>query len=255
MTHERPRGLFGRLRSLIRGMFAIWVRDTERQNPRAVYEQAIGERMRQYRELKEAVAGILYMRNKLEGEITERRAEIARLHDQTRRAVRRGEDGISLTLISNKQALMEDLERAERELEGVRSEAEEAKGNLVRFREEIRTLTREKGRMLVTLANAQARQRIQDALDGLSVDAEMKALEGVREHIARMSTEGRLDRELGDDGMRHRLRVIRDEVRTEGARRELDELKAQLRPQALPEPAPAEEDIARPERVAPVAAS
>ena len=25
MTHERPRGLFGRLRSLIRGMLAIWV--------------------------------------------------------------------------------------------------------------------------------------------------------------------------------------------------------------------------------------
>jgi phage shock protein A len=230
------------------------VRDTERQNPRAVYEQAISERMRQYRELKEAVAGILYMRNKLDGEITERRAEIARLHDETRRAVRRGEDNISLTLISNKQALMEDLERAERELEGVRSEAEEAKGNLVRFREEIRSLTREKGRMLVTLANAQARRRIQDALDGLSVEAEMKALEGVREHIARMSTEGRLDRELGDDGQRHRLREIRDEIRTEGARRELDALKAQLRPQALPEPAPAEEDIARPERVVPVAA-
>ena len=89
MTHERPRGLFGRLRSLIRGIFAIWVRDTERQNPRAVYEQAISERVRQYRELKEAVAGILYMRNKLEHEITERRAEIARLHDDLRRGVRR----------------------------------------------------------------------------------------------------------------------------------------------------------------------
>ena len=37
---------------------------------RAVYEQAIDERTRQYRQLKEAVAGILYMRNKLEAEIT-----------------------------------------------------------------------------------------------------------------------------------------------------------------------------------------
>jgi phage shock protein A len=253
MTYERPRGLLGRLRSLIRGIFAIWVRDTERQNPRAVYEQAINERTRQYRELKEAVAGILYMRNKLEGEIGERRAEIARLHDETRRAVRRGEDDISLTLIAHKQALMEDLERAERELEGVRSEAKEAKANLVRFREEIRGLNREKGRMLATLANAQARRRIQEALEGLSVDAEMKALEGVREHIARISTEGTLDRELGDDGMRHRLRAIRDEIRTEGARRELAALKAQLRPQALPEPAPADEDAAVPERVVPVA--
>jgi len=233
MTHDRPRGLFGRLRNLMKGMFSIWLRDTERQNPRAIYEQAINERMGQYRDLKEAVAGILYMRTKLEAEITERRVEIARLHDETRRAVRRGEDDISLTLIAHKQALMEDLDRAERELESVRSEAEEAKSNLVRFREEIRSLNHEKGRMLATLANAQARRRIQEALEGLSVDAEMKALEGVREHIARISTEGKLDRELGDDGMRTRLRAIRDEARNEGARRELESLKAKLRPQSL----------------------
>ena len=254
MITERPRGLFGRLTNLIRGIFGIWLRDTERQNPRAVYEQAINERMRQYRDLKEAVAGILYMRTKLESEITERRAEIARLHDETRRSVRRGEDDISLTLIAHKQVLMDDLERADRELEGVRSEAEEAKTNLVQFREEIRSLNREKGRMLATLANAQARRRIQEALEGLSVDAEMKALEGVREHIARISTEGRLDRELGgDDGMRERLRSIRDDVRTEGARRELEALKQQLRHSALPERAP-ESVAVREERVIPVVA-
>ncbi len=206
------------------------------------------------RDLKEAVAGILYMRTKLESEITERRSEIARLHDETRRAVRRGEDDISLTLIAHKQVLMEDLERAERELEGVRSEAEEAKTNLIQFREEIRSLNREKGRMLATLASAQARRRIQEALEGLSVDAEMKALEGVREHIARISTEGRLDRELGgDDGMRARLRSIRDEVRSEGARRELEALKHQLRPSVLPERAP-ESAAVHEERVIPVIA-
>ena len=175
------------------------------------------------------------MRNKLEAEIVDRRAEIARMHEDIRRAVRRGQDDISLTLISQKQSLMEDLERSEREFEGLRAEAEEAKANLVSFREEIRSLVHEKGRMLATLANAQARRRIQEALEGLSVDAEMKALEGVREHIARISTEGNLDRELGGDQML-RLREIRDEARSDAARRELDEFKRQLRPQALPEP-------------------
>lgn len=233
MTHEpreRPRSLFGRLRNLMRAIFAGWIRGGEIQNPRAVYEQAIHERTVQYRQLKEAVAGILYMRNKLEAEITERRAEIARLHDDVRRAVRRGHDDLSVRLIAQKQALLDDLERAERELEAVRSEAEEAKANLVRFRGEIRSLVREKSRMLATLANAQARRRIHEALEGLSVDAEMKALETVREHIARISTEGRLDRELGDDGLRTRLRAIRDEAREEAARSELEELKRELLP-------------------------
>jgi len=244
MTYEprdRPRSLLSRLRNLLRGMFAVWIRDSETQNPRAVYEQAIDERARQYRQLKEAVAGILYMRNKLEAEITERRADIARTHDDIRRAVRRGQDDISLTLIAQKQSLMEELERAERELEGVRSEAEEAKVNLVRFREEIRGLVREKSRMLATLANAQARRRIQEALEGLSVDADMRALESVREHVARLSTEGSLERELGDPGLRTRLRAIRDEAREEAARSELAEIKQQLLPEAAVAAAPAAE--------------
>ena len=86
MSGTRP-SLFGRFRSLMRGLFGGWIRDRENRSPQAVYEQAIEERVRQYRELKEAVAGILYMRTKLEGEIGERRAEIARLHDDIRRAV------------------------------------------------------------------------------------------------------------------------------------------------------------------------
>ena len=246
----RPRGLFGRLRSLIHGMFALWIRQSERQNPRAVYEEAIHERVRQYRELKEAVAGILYMRNKLEAEITERRVEIAGMHDDIRRGIRRGQDDVALTLIARKQQLMGELEHAERELEGVRSEAEEAKVNLVRFRDEIRSLEREKGRMLATLANAQARRRMQETLEGLSVDAEMQALEGVREHIARLATEGSLERELGNEPMRSRLAAIRDEARQDAARRELDELVRQLRSGALPQATSASDA----ERTVPVAA-
>ncbi len=233
---QESRGLLGRLFNLIRGVFAVWIRDGEEQNPRAVYESAINERTRQYHELKQAIAGILYMRNKLEAEISERRAEIARMHDDVKRAVRRGQDEIAVTLIAQKQTLLDELERSERELEGVRAEAEDAKNNLVRFREEIRALVREKGRMLATLANAQARRRIQQALEGLSVDAEMRALEGVREHIGKLATEGTLEREIGEDeGLRQRLRAIRDDARTESARRELEELKRQYRPQALAE--------------------
>jgi phage shock protein A len=224
---ERPRGILARMSSLFRGVFTLWMRDKEHENPEAVYEQAINERTRQYRELKDAVAGILFMRNKIEAEITERRAEIARLHDDVRRAIRRGEDDVSISLIAHKQALFEDLERAEQELDGVRAEADEAKNNLIRFREEIRSLIREKGRMMATLANAKARRRLRAALDGLSVEEEMVALENVREHIGKAATAGELDREIGDTGMRARLRALRDDARHDAARVELERLKSE----------------------------
>jgi phage shock protein A len=135
-----------RFTNLVRAMFGGWVRKSERRNPAAVYEQAIEDRARQYRELKEAVAGILYMRNKLEAEIHERRIEVARVEGDVRNAVDRGRDDLSLTLIEHKQRLAEDLERAERELDAVRCEADEAKTNLLRFREELRSLARRRAR-------------------------------------------------------------------------------------------------------------
>ena len=233
-TVERQ-GMFARFESLVRGFFSGWVRGRENRNPELVYEQAIEGRVRQYRALKKAVAGILYMRTKLEAEINERRAEIARLHDDIRTAVRRDREEIAVSLIAQKHVLFEDLERAEQELEGVRGEADEAKANLVLFREEIRTLVREKGRMMATLANAQARHRLQLAIDGMSVDAEMAALESVREHIGRLSTEGTIDRELGtDDVMRQRVRAFRDEARHEAARAELDQLREEFNATIIP---------------------
>jgi phage shock protein A len=218
-------------------MFAVWIKEGEESNPSAVYEGAINERRRQYRDLKEAVAGILFMRNKLESEINERRVEIARLHDDIRGAVRRGQDDLSVSLIESKQVLAEDLERSERELQGIRSEADEAKENLIRFREEIRNLTREKGRMLATLANARVRRRLGEALEGFSVEADMRALESVREYIARVSTENELDRELGEDvDSQRRIRAIREDARHEAARRELEELKRNLVPREINPP-------------------
>ena len=235
ITFDRPHGLLARFAHLVRTRCSGWLRRTERRHPAAVYEQAVEDRTRQYRDLKEAVAGILYMRNKLEAEIHERQIEIARVEEDVRGAISRGQDELSLTLIEHKQRLAEDLERAERELDTVRREADEAKANLLHFREELRTLSREKGRLLATLANAVARRRLTEALEGLSVDADVRALDGVREQIARIATEGQLDRELAgaDDVLRRRVRAIRDDARREAARRELAERKSAFGARAL----------------------
>jgi len=220
----------------VSGFFSIWIKDRETDNPRVVYEQAIDDRVRQYAELKQAVAGILYMRNKLEAEIRERRSELARAQDLIRRSVERGDDELALRLIEQKELIMADLERDQRELAEVGAEVETAKANLVKFRGDIRALEREKVRIMAQLANARARQRIQAAIDGLSVDSDMKALDNVREHVAKLRAEGTIDRELGDQGMQVRVREIRAEARSEAARQELDELKRRMRPDVLAVP-------------------
>jgi phage shock protein A len=226
---DRRTGFFARLSGLFRGMMSGWMRDREEDNPRAVYENAIAERVKQYRQLKDAVAGILYMRNKLEAELCDRREELARTLEDIRRAVRRGDDEVGLALIQRKQALIGEIDRAEGEFVGLKNEAEEAKGNLVRFREEIRSLEHEKGQTLARIANASARRRIKNAIDGLSVDADMRALENVRTHVAKLNTENDLDKELGiADDVSQRIKAIRQEAHDDASRRELEELKREM---------------------------
>ncbi len=225
MDSQRP-GFFARLGSLLRGLGFGWVRDREERNPRAVYEQAIQARLAQYRSLKDAVAGILYTRNKLEAELAERRQELARTVDDIRRALTRSDDAAGLALVQHKQNVSADVERVEGEVETLRGEAEDAKKNLMRFREEIRALEHEKGRMLAALASARARRRMHEALDGLSVEADVQALENVRMHVQRSVAAASLERELGaGDETTQRIRTLRREAIAEGARREFEELK------------------------------
>jgi phage shock protein A len=79
--------------------------------------------------------------------------------------------------------------------------------------------------MLARLANANARLRLQEMLSGLSPDADIQALDGVREHIERTVEEARLTREVADEDLERRLGYIRDAETTAAARAQLTEMK------------------------------
>ena len=56
------------------------------------------------------------MRNKIQADLVERRAEVGQLREDIRRCVERGEDDLALTLIGQRQHLDEEIARAEQEL-------------------------------------------------------------------------------------------------------------------------------------------
>lgn len=228
-VHRSP-SLLARFFGLVRGRLFGSLRAAEERHPRAVYERAIEARLRQYDDLRRAAAGVLYLRNRTDAEIAERRRELTTLVDEIQRTVRRGDDDAALALIGHRHAVEEDLERCRRERVRVGQEAEEAKQSLLRFRDEIRALERERVRSLSMLATASARRRLREAIDGTSLDADLRALDTVREHVAREASSREIDDELEADGVDARLRALRVARGDEAARRELAELRARLRP-------------------------
>lgn len=220
-------GFFQRISNLWRGFLSLWISNIEQDNPEAVYESAINERVRKYQELKKAVSGIVYLRDKLGAELEEKEREFKEVNAQIPVAVEEGEDEVALLLIQKKDELTTAIERLSKELDKVAAQAEESKGGLLQFQGEIEKLRREKDEMMAAKATADARIQIQETLSGLTTDADIAALDNVRTGIKKLQAEADVGAEVEGSTLDAKLRKIKDRSATSSARSQLDELKRQ----------------------------
>ena len=225
---------FSRLTNLLRGTLSHWLGGRERRNPAAVYESAIQQRLDQYGKLREAAAGVLYMRGKISGEVELKSAALRALNRQIDIAVDRDEDDVALALIQRRTGISADLERLNRELAELNPEAEAAKKNLIDFQSDVARLRDEKIRVMARLANAQARLRLQETIKGLAPDADVQALEEVRAYVERLTAEVQVSREVADGELAQRLDDIREAESEAAARAELEEIRRVRRRSLVP---------------------
>lgn len=218
-------GMIARLRNLIEGAFGQWMKGREHRHPGAVYEAAIQARVEQYAKLREAAAGVIYMRGKLGKELSEKTVALVAVGRDLDLAVAHDDDAVALVLIARRQRLQSEVDRLHEEVGEVTAEAEAAKTNLIRFQEEIARLKEEKVRMLAKWANARAKRHLQQTLDGLTATADIRALEEVREHIQRLAGELEVQRELAEGGVGAKLAQTRQAEAEAAAHAELVERK------------------------------
>jgi phage shock protein A len=223
-----------RLRNLIGGKLSRWLKSREAHDPEAVYEAAISDRIRRYQQLKNAAAGAIYMRNKLERELKQKSAELSEVAEQAGQAADINEDQCALILIRRKHELEAECEGVKEELSQLTVEAEDAKKNLIGFKSEIDKLKTEKVRMLARLRNAQARMRVERALEEFSYDEDLRALQEVRESIQQMLTRAGVNREIHASEIDQKLEEIRRRNAEAKVQAELDELKRSRRPPLVP---------------------
>lgn len=220
-------GIFGRIRNLWRGFLSLFVSGMETRNPRAVYEAAIEQRRKQFESLKKSVASVMLLRDRLDKRLSEKRRELDVARQELDAAVDGGDDDVALSLIEKKDRLSDEIAELKSDLDKATMETEEAKKSLVSFRDSIEQLKVEKERMLALKATAEARITIQEQLEGLSADADIRALEGVRDHIQKLRAQADISRELKESDLEKRLLKIREATGASSARRQLEELKKQ----------------------------
>jgi len=218
-----------RILSLFGGKLRRWVKARESRDPEAVYESAIADRVRRYQQLKSAAAVVIYMRSKLERDLKRKTTELVEVAEQAVQAADMNEDQCALILLRRKHDLNAEIDRLKEELTQLTTEAEDAKKNLVAFKDEIEKLKVEKVRMMARLRNAQARVRIQQALESLSYDEDVRSLEEVRESIQQTLAQAGVNRELHSAEVDEKLAEIRRRNAETKAQAELDDIKRRRR--------------------------
>lgn len=223
---EAALGFFTRLANLWSGFLSLWVSDLEKDHPEIAYENSINAMVEKYGTLKKATAAIIRRREEIESRFTSKTKELDQIEADLNTAVESEEDELALILINKQNALQSEVTELGDELQQARQDADDAKASLLSVQSEINKLKSEKDRMLAKMASAKARVQVQEQLEGLSVDAEVKALDNVRQHINSLSAEAKLNKELSGESLDARLAKLRRQTGDVTAKKQLEELKA-----------------------------
>jgi phage shock protein A len=216
---------FSRLSNIVSGFFSMFIKGVEEKNPAAVYEAAINERLKKHAELKKAISGIVYLRNKTQNELEKIEKELEEIEFQLEAAIESGEDEIAVTLIERQEKLISNKATKGQELVKVGAQAEESKEALRTFQSEIEKLKREKEQMLAKVETAEARIKIQETLDGFSMDADVQALDGIRESIEKKVAEADVGAEMSDASLDKKMDTLKEKGAALRAKKKLEELK------------------------------
>jgi phage shock protein A len=218
-------GMYSRLSNLWQGFLSLWITDVEKRHPEIAYENAINSMIDKYTKLKRATASIIRRREDLDQQLKAATKELTQVEADLSTAVESNQQDLGLVLLQKQKALSEQIAELTAELGVAVNDADSAKAALVQVQAEIKKLKAEKDRMLAKMASAQARVRIQDQLEGLSVDAEVKALENVREHIGNTVAQAKLGKELAESDLDGRLKALRAQTGDATSKSEWDRLR------------------------------
>src|SRR5437763_1860563 len=219
-------GVFSRLGNLWRGFLSLWISDIEKEHPEIAYENAINSMIEKYAKLRGATAAIIRRREDLDDRFKKASAEMAQTEAELNTAVEMNQDDLGVVLIQKKNQLAAEIAELKADMETAHSDADSAKSSLLSVQSEIGKLKAERDSMLAKMESAQARIKIQEQLDGLSVDDEVKALDTVRSHIKNTIAEANLGKELSESSLDSRLAALKNQTGDVTARAELDAMKA-----------------------------
>jgi phage shock protein A len=217
----------GRVWNLIKGFFGLFVSKVEQEHPEIVYQNSIDSLTQKAVQLRQAAASIIRRRDEIEERYENKTREAKEVEAQLSVAIQNGDEEVGTLLVEKKDVLDVEVAELQRDMEQARNDANDVKSALLKIQAEREKLVAEKDRMIGKLASAQARVKIQEQLDGLSLDSDVKALDNVRTHIKNKIAEANLGKELSESSLDARLEKIKSQVGSVQAQTKFQQMRQQ----------------------------
>ena len=217
--------LFSRLANLWSGFLSLWIQDVEKRHPEIAYENTINTLIVKYAKLKNATASIIRRRDEIRRRLENEQGALTKIKNDLEAALATNQDDLAMICIQKQEAIQVSIDDLMLEAERAETDAEDAKSALLNVKSEIGKLREEKDRMLAKMQSAQARIKIQEQLEGLSVDAEVQALNSVRGYIKDTIAEANMGKEIQQSDLDTRLTQLRKQGGNISAKAKLEELK------------------------------
>ena len=202
--------IFNRIANLISGFFYSLVGGIESSNPALVYEQAINNKVSQHKKLREAVANLTMLRNKTNSSLEDENKRLEEVELFLETCLNEGDDENSLMLLEQKNELEERIQQLSDEAKLLNAQCEEAIESLTEHRNDIDKLKREKAFKLAQHKAAQLKNETFEQINGISEDADTKAIENIRDQIDNDIAKSNLNTELVSNSSTFKMKKLKN---------------------------------------------
>lgn len=219
--------IFSRIWSFLTGWLHYQQSQIEATRPEIVYEQVLREQRRKYAKMEEAVAGLVFNRNRLNEDIEKTREELDEVQRMLEQAIRdaQSEDRavaesameIGGALQQQEEILLQRLAQLTESRDGANQRIEEYQRKLVAFQARIKQLQEEKANAIAQAAVDRETIRLNRELSGMAVDSDSQALNELREKLGRLHAQAMMTEEMRGKSLEDRLQQYRLRARTEAA--------------------------------------
>jgi phage shock protein A len=188
----------------------------ESSRPDIVYDQALKAENAKYKNMEEAVSGLVYNRNRLDGDIEDGRSKLEEVQSMLDQAVEdaQGEDKaaaeeamtIGAMLQEQEESLLERIVELTQSRDAAAARIDEYQGKLVEFQAKVSRLKEEKSTVVAQAQVDRETIRLNRELSGMTIDDDSQSLNELREKMGRLHAQANMTEEMTGNSLQERTR-------------------------------------------------